>query len=176
MSYQPLVKERLAKECEVYVPDENCQFSLYALSSLERWLESFPKPDIVHFNVGLHDVGHNPNRVPNQIPLDMYIGNLNFILRRLNQTGARILWATTTPVHPKQPFSDMEWAWRNEEIDSYNEKATVLMKQNNIYVNDLHGLVLSRLDTYLSEDHVHLSAEGKKSCAAAVCEAINKFA
>ena len=59
MSYQGLVTETLSADGhQVWGPPENCQFSLYTLASLGGWLTQFPDPDVVHWNNGLHDIGH----------------------------------------------------------------------------------------------------------------------
>lgn len=172
MSYQPLVAERLAGEVEVWGPAENCQFSLYTLSSLPRWLGQFQEPDVVHWNNGIHDVGHNPNRAPVQMPLEVYRGNVEFILRQLLAARARVVWATMTPVHPQRPFREDQWSWRNEEIDVYNAAAREVMAAHGIPVNDLHGLVAADPDNLLSEDQLHLSEAGMACCADAAAEAV----
>jgi len=157
MSYQPLVAEMLSGRAEVVGPAENCQFSEYTLaSSLDGWLAELGRPDVVHWNNGLHDVGHNPERSPVQYPVQTYLANLAAILKKLRQTGAIVIWGTTTPVHPDRPFLDTQWSWRNEDIP----------------VNDLHAIVASSPDLYLAEDMLHLSEEGKKKCAEAVSAAI----
>ena len=65
-SYQALVTEILDGKAEVVGPAENGQFSLYTLSSLGRWINELGEPDIVHWNNGIHDCGHNPTRGPAQ--------------------------------------------------------------------------------------------------------------
>jgi len=172
MSYQPIVAEILRDVAEVVGPSDNCQFSLYTLSSLQRWFDELGRPDVVHWNNGIHDAGHNPNRSPVQIPLDVYAKNIEFILRQLLETGARVVWATTTPVHPARPFYDDQWAWRNEEIDRYNAAALEIMGRYGIPVNDLHSIVMSNPDRLLSEDQLHLSEEGQRKCAEAVAAAV----
>jgi len=172
MSYQPLVAEMLSGRAEVVGPAENCQFSEYTLASLDGWLAELGRPDVVHWNNGLHDVGHNPERSPVQYPVQTYLANLAAILKKLRQTGAIVIWGTTTPVHPDRPFLDTQWSWRNEEIARYNEEALKLMKAEGIPVNDLHAIVASSPDLYLAEDMLHLSEEGKKKCAEAVSAAI----
>ena len=75
LSYEPIVSKKSSGKAQVVGPKENCQFSLYTLASLARWLEDLGKPQIVHWNNGLHDCGHNPDRSPIQIPIENYIGN-----------------------------------------------------------------------------------------------------
>ena len=175
MSYQPFVTEALEAAAEVLGPGENCQYSLFTLSSLDRWIGQLGKPDIVHWNNGLHDVGHNPNRVPVQIPLEIYLGNLEIILRRLRQIAPIVIWATTTPVGPDRPFRSDQWSWRTEEVDRYNDAAVRLMKDLEVPINDLHDLVSRNLEGYLSEDHLHLNEAGRKACAEAVVASVAPY-
>ena len=172
MSYQPVVAETMSGEAVVVGPAENCQFSLYTLSSIDRWLETLGTPRVVHWNNGIHDAGHNPWRRPIQIPCDDYAGNLKIILDRLRQTEAKIIWASSTPVHPDRPYDDTQWVWRNEELDRYNAAALELMNTEGVPVNDLHTLVAADHDRYLAEDQLHLSEEGVAMCAAAVVKAV----
>ena len=175
MSYQPLVARMLAGRAEVVGPAENCQFSAHTLASLDGWLAELGRPDIVHWNNGIHDVGHNPDRSPVQYPLDIYVANLGEILRKLRQTGAQVIWATMTPVHPDRPFLDTQWSWRNEEIARYNEEALKLMEAEGVPVNDLHAIVAPDCGRYLAEDMLHLSDEGVQKCAQAVARAIENL-
>ena len=172
MSYQAVVAQLLEGKAQVVGPGDNCQYSLFTLSSLERWIGLLGEADIVHWNNGLHDCGHNPNRHPVQIPLDMYQANLKFILKRLRQMTANIIWATITPVHSQRPFKDDQWSWRNPEIDQYNAAALELMQAEDVPVNDLHGLVGADLDGNLSEDRLHLSEAGISLCGQAVARAV----
>ena len=172
MSYQPHVARLLDGKAEVVGPADNCQYSLYTLSSLDRWIGDLGKPDIVHWNNGIHDSGHNPARCPVQIPVDMYRVNLEFILNRLIALVPNVIWATITPVHPDRPFCDTEWSWHNEEIDKYNAVATELMESRGVPINDLHALVWANLPEFLSEDQLHLSEAGQKACAQAVADCI----
>ena len=175
MSYQPHVAEALRNAAEVVGPAENGQYSLYTLSALPRWLEQFGRPAIVHWNNGLHDVGYNLERAPVQIPMETYRANLEFILKKLPATGAQVIWATTTPVHPDRPFRNDQWSWRNDEIDRYNAAALALMEAHGSPVNDLHALVMSDPDVYLAEDQLHLSPDGQQKCAEAVAAAVRSY-
>jgi lysophospholipase L1-like esterase len=172
MSYQQRVAERLGDRATVVGPAENCQFSLYTLSSLPRWLAALGCPAVVHWNNGIHDVGHNPNRRPVQFSCEDYVGNLGLILRQLRETGARVVWATMTPVHPLRELRDDQWSWRNTEIDEYNLAARELMAAEGVSINDLHALVASDMDRFLAEDMLHLSEAGCEACAAAVAQAV----
>ena len=106
------------------------------------------------------------------MPIEVYAGNLGFIGRQLLDSGARVVFATSTPVHPERPFLGDRWSWRNDEIDAYNARARQVMADLQIPVNDLHGLVAADPDGLLSADQLHLSEAGKKACAAAVVEVV----
>lgn len=175
MSYQARVAELLEGKADVVGPADNCQFSLYTLSSLDRWLPELGQPDIIHWNNGIHDVGHNPSRSPVQIPLEDYRRNLELILGRLLGITPNVIWASSTPVHPDKPFLDTEWGWRNEEIDQYNNAARELMENRNVPINDLHGLVRNQVDEFLCEDQLHLSEAGVRACAEAAANCISMF-
>ena len=173
MSYQPHVKRLLDGRAEVTGPADNCQYSLYTLSSLGRWIGELGQPDIVHWNNGIHDSGHNPARSPIQIPIDMYRANLEFILNQLTGMSPNVIWATTTPVHPDRPFGDEGWSWRNEEIDQYNHVARELMESRGVPINDLHTLVWANVAELLCEDQLHLSEAGQEACAKAVAACVS---
>ena len=175
MSYQPHVARLLSDRAEVVGPADNCQYSLYTLSSLGGWITALGKPDIVHWNNGIHDSGHNPARSPIQIPIDVYRTNLESILDGLTALTPNVIWATITPVHPDRPFRDTEWAWRNEEIDQYNEVARTLIESRGVLINDLHTLVWNNVSEFLSEDQLHLSESGQEVCARAVVDCVATF-
>lgn len=172
MSYQPRVAELLANRAQAIGPEDNCQYSLYTLSSIDRWIQELGKPEFVHWNNGIHDVGHNPARNPVQIPIEMYAANLEFILDKLRALTPNVIWATSTPVHPDRPFRETEWSWRNDEIDRYNGVALDLMKSRGVPINDLHALVGSDVDLFLSEDQLHLSDAGIRASAEAVADCV----
>ena len=175
MSYQPSVTRLLDGKAEVVGPADNCQYSLYTLSSLDRWIGTLGQPDIVHWNNGIHDSGHNPARSPVQIPLDMYRANLQLILKQLTDLTPNVIWASSTPVHPDRPFRDTEWSWRNDEIDRYNDVALELMQVSGIPVNDLHALVWDHVSGFLCQDQLHLSEAGQEACAKAVADCVSTF-
>lgn len=175
MSYQPLVTQKLQGKAEVVGPAVNCQFALFTLSSIATWIQQLGKPDIVHWNNGIHDAGFNPQRAPLQIPLDDYVGNLKHILERLRGHTDKIIFATSTPPHPDKRFREDTWSWKPGDIERYNEAAVQLMDEAGVPVNDLHSVVASDFDGMLNEDQLHLSEAGKARCAEAVCNAVSTY-
>ncbi len=174
-SYEPHVRRLLTQRAEVVGPEENGQYSLYTLQGLDAWIRELGRPDIVHWNNGIHDAGHNPERDPVQFPLDVYRANLQAILDVLLTLTPHVVWAATTPVHPASPFRRDQWSWRNSEIEIYNQAASELMAARGIAVNDLHRLVLDHVDAYLADDQLHLSPAGEYACAQAVVNAVGQY-
>ncbi len=173
MSYQPLVAEAMADRAEVVGPAENGQFSLYTLASLHRWYEQFGRPDVVHWNNGIHDAGHNPARVPRQIPLEIYVMTLGLILEALRAWTPRVIWATSTPPHPRKLFLEDQWSWRAGEFDRYHQSAVELMRAEEVAINDLHSIVSADYTAALAADQLHLSESGTCRCAEAVVKAVD---
>jgi lysophospholipase L1-like esterase len=175
LSYQDAVRKLAGKRATVVGPAENCRHAAFTLDNLDRWLGELGDPQVVHWNNGLHDIAHDPRRSPHQFPLDAYTTNLRRILARLRRTGAEIVWATTTPVHPDSPFREDDCSWDNEEIVWYNATARELMESDDVKVNDLHALVAADPDRLLADDQIHLSPEGVGKCAEAVWGAVEEF-
>ncbi len=133
MGYQPFVQDILKNEAEVWGPDENCAYALYTVTRLSIWLKEFGVPDLVHWNNGLHDSGCNLRRGPVQFSIGDYLRNLEEIYKQLQATGAKIIWATTTPVSKIQtqiPF----WSFSNEDITKYNLAASNFAMTNNLVI------------------------------------------
>lgn len=176
MSYQPLVAERLRGKAQVVGPSVNGQFSLFTLSALGSWIDELGKPDIVHWNNGIHDAGHNPDRSPVQIPLDDYVGNLRQIIRRVrgNLTD-QLIFATSTTVHPDRPYHNAGWSWKQGDIERYNRAAIAVMNEHDVPINDLHAIVAGDFDAMLDADQLHLSQAGQTACADAVADAVSAY-
>jgi acyl-CoA thioesterase-1 len=172
MSYQARAAELLRDKAEVVGPAENCQTALYTAMRLPGWLQQFWKPEVVHWNNGIHDCGRNPLRGPDQFSIPDYLRNLRTVLDVLRETGARIIWATMTPQHPKYPCTSPKWSWTNGEMQSYNDAALELMTTEGLPINDLRSLVMSDPDNLLADDRLHLSPAGVERCAQAVTSAV----
>ncbi len=135
--------------------------------------------DIIHFNWGLHDLkhvkkagGHDKSNDPNgpvQCAPKDYETNLRKIVTELRQTGAKLIFATTTPVVPgtlnplRTPEAPIE----------YNTIATKIMAENEIRVNDLHALSLPHLAEWQMPKNVHFKAAGSQALAEEVAKVIS---
>ncbi|NBV33418.1 MAG: SGNH/GDSL hydrolase family protein [Proteobacteria bacterium] len=146
-----------------------------AAKNLERWLapdNSGKKWDVIHFNWGLHDLKHwRDNKLDlagAQVnPLPDYEKNLREIIVKLKATGAKLIFATTTPV-PEGSAGRIA----KEEL-AYNEAAVRIMNENNVSVDDLHAIAAARPELQ-KKNNVHFSDEGYQVLATQVAAEIKK--
>ena len=126
---------------------------------LDEWL-AVDDFDVIHFNFGLHDLKHvqpetgrnstNPKH-PQQSSPEQYAENLAKIVSKLKTTGAKLIFAATTP-YPDKPGGPLR---RADQPAKYNQIAKKIMRENNIPVNDLHAFVLPRMRELLLPNNVH---------------------
>ena len=175
--YREEVKNLLGDEYEVYSPNENCRFSIYGLNSLRFWLEQFPEPDIIHFNFGLWDIAILYKQDGCFTPIEQYVSTMKKILRELQKTGAKVIFATTTPVHDeKYKFEGpMPPAHRNEDIIAYNNAIVNEFRMEDVLINDLFSLIYPQKEKYLLEDMIHPNPDGVKLLGKAVADKIRSI-
>lgn len=176
MFYEKDVQSRLGDAYKLYAPKENCRFSSYVLNSLRFWLTQYPTPDIIHFNSGLWDSAILYSEDGCFTEIDDYVENMKKILRVLKNTGAKLIFATTTPVskEKKNLIGPIPPAHRNEDIIRYNAAVLDAFRDEDIYINDLFSLMYDDKEKYLSEDMIHPNEEGIKLLGNAVAQAILK--
>lgn len=133
--------------------------SLTAFLAERRW-------DVIHFNTGLHDLA---GKEGTQDDLDAYRENLEVIVAKLEQTGARLVWASTTPVP-----AEARGSHKGVEV-KYNRVADEVMQAHGIPVDDLYSAVLPHHDRFwLAPDNVHFNTEGSAFLGRQVAEAVRK--
>jgi hypothetical protein len=183
IGYTPYVTQLLAGKADVTRPSVNCQYTAYGLSHLNQWLAlGTGQWDVIHFNWGIWDTHLMLNSAivsaENEYPVQaneqygfvstdgakircspaQYRDNLSQILDRLEQTGARLIFATTTP-----------WPGRRTEnqflIDTYNEVATELMTERGVAIDDLNQLVATSGASWYLPDGVHYTDAGYQELA-----------
>lgn len=174
MFYREEVKKALGQDYCIYGPDENCRFAAYTLNSLRHWLPQFPAPDIIHWNNGLWDMAILYKEDGCFTPLEVYVDNMKKILRELKKTGAKIIFATTTPVHDEKVNipGPMPPAHSNEDIIRYNKAIIEAFSDEDIIINDLFGAVYNNRAEYISDDMIHPNESGVAVLAKAVADAI----
>ena len=182
MGYTKDTREMLKGIANVHRPPFNCMHSTYVAENIKDWLGK-EKWDVVHFNAGIWDShfldknGHivsvkdsiNDYSKVDKIrtSLEEYENNLNIILDAIISTGAKPVFATTTPI-PK--WIDKQRA----HLNSLNEIAKNLMFYKQVQVNDLYNYSLPYLQEWQQTDRVHFNPLGNKQLAKQVSEEILK--
>jgi lysophospholipase L1-like esterase len=169
MGYQPFVTKLLEGRAEVVAPSENCRFVKYTLWNVNSWIDELGIPDIIHWNNGIWDVFRLTQNMGIFTNLDEYMRDLERVYNELVKTGAKIIWATTTPVSDK--FASVN----NSDVDLYNEKALEFMNNKNIEINDLHYLLRSKIESKILDDFLHLNDDGLRICADAIVSKVEKY-
>ena len=127
------------------------------------------KWDVIHFNWGLHDlkIGDDGTR---QVPIAQYERNLRELVSRLRQTGARLIFASTTPV----PDAKVNPARINADVIAYNKAAAKVMQESGIPTDDLYSFAFPKLTTIQLPANVHYTQDGYSALAGQVAETIQR--
>jgi lysophospholipase L1-like esterase len=170
MGYDQPVRKLLAGKATVVRPPVNCQSTELGLVRIEAWLGDKPW-DLIHFNWGIWDAHHfKDNRF--RTTAEEYEQNLRTLVSRLKKTGAKLIWASTTPL---QGRIEQGGIWVEEsEIPIRNAIASKVMKENGVLINDLHGEVLLHIGTLHSKDGCHFTADGYAFLGQRVAESVMK--
>lgn len=139
--------------------------STSGLKSIDKTLGDEPW-DLIHFNWGLHDMTFQSRMTPEERGIEQYAARLDQLVVRLKKTGAKLVWATTTPWCP-EPYEyaakrlKVKLQYSTEEEKQWKDAALEVMKKHHIPVNDLHALLLPNLKDYLNRpDDIHFNREG----------------
>jgi len=119
---------------------------------------------VIHFNNGLHGWGYSE---------DQYRDGLVRLMETFKEhaAGAKLIWATTTPVRNRDNLQQINE--RTERVRARNQIAAAIMKERDIPMNDLFGIVEQHPE-FFSGDGVHFNGKGKEAQAAAVAESVLK--
>jgi lysophospholipase L1-like esterase len=173
LGYASLVTKHLLGKAEVISPpgDGDSGWLLRNLDSLVLG----QKPDVIHFNVGLHDLRLNKKTKSHQVELAGYEENLQAILKRLKkETAATLVFASTTPIDDDRHTRHGDGHDRFEkDVCRYNEAALRLMRKNGVVVHDLHEVVNQvGAIKLLAGDGTHYTAAGNERLADAVTDCV----
>ena len=170
MGYTLPVRTLLKGKANLHRIPDNGGSTKDGLTHLDAWLGD-GKWNVIHFNWGLHDLKHMKDG-----KLDLtgeristpaeYEANLRVLVKRLQATGARLIWASTTPVP-----AGADGRVAGDEL-AYNEAAMRVMKDRGVQVNDLHALCLPHLADWQQAHNVHFQAAGCDGLAAGVASMI----
>ena len=179
LGYTPLVRDLLRGQANVHRPAANSGPTIAGIKDLDTWLAVDTPPgqtparwSVIHFNFGLHDLkimSGGPTAPVLQVPPDQYEKNLRELVKRLQATGAKLIWATTTPV----PESATLRPPRLEaDVVKYNEIAARVMADNKIPTDDLFNAILPQEAQLQVKNNVHFTKPGYQLLAQHVADSI----
>ena len=100
-------------------------------------------------------------------PLAQYEERLEKIVARLRKTGAKLVWASTTPI-PK----DEAKRQTPESIVERNAVAARVMQRHGIAVDDLFTFITPHVATVQNPNDVHFNAKGYELLGGQVAQSI----
>lgn len=168
IGYTLPVREMLKGVANVHRIPTNGGPTPKGIEHIDSWLGK-EKWDVIHFNWGLHDLKYMFDDRP-QVDLGQYERNLYRLTGRLSKTGAKLIWASTTPV----PNGKVSPKRIPEEVARYNEAAARVMARHQVAINDLYHFAMPKLSTIQRENNVHFHDEGSRLLAGEVVAAIRK--
>lgn len=173
--YKSTVKSLEGKAAVSHNPG-NGEWTGTGVKKIDEWLGD-GKWDVIHFNWGLWDIYGWRYAKEDRSP-KAYAERLETLVTRMEKTGAKLIWATTTPVCPG-PEKTMLEKWKTEVIISpeleqqYRDAALEVMKRHNVQINDLYATVKPELEKLSpAPDNVHFNGGGSQRLAAKVSKAI----
>ncbi len=185
IQYTPDVREQLQGIANVVRPYDkkqkkpiNCGSTEVGLKGIDQWLGT-NHWDVIHFNWGLHDLCYRNPKVTNiyggrdkiggklSVPLAQYKANLEKLVVRLKQTGAKLIWAPITVVPEGEPGRFV-----GDEV-KYNQAALEIMRKHGIEVDDLYALSASfPADYFMAPGDVHYADPGIRKLGSQVAGSI----
>jgi len=145
IGYTEYVRKALGRRADVCRVPVNCAETRKMLENHELWLGD-GKWDVIHFNWGLHDLKRltpegkldATRQADRLVPVKEYKDNLEKIIQILKQTGARLVFATTTVIPSEAPGRIV-----GDEL-IYNAAAMDVMKRHpEIIIDDQYTTMLN---------------------------------
>jgi lysophospholipase L1-like esterase len=179
IGYFPFVKSAFGEDTIVIHNEGKAQHTGTGLKKIKSYLNN-ERWDVIHFNWGLWDLcyrdpvsnnqGHR-NKLTGKVELttDQYEKNLDSLVSILNQTGAKLIFATTTVVPPNE-------LGRIEGDDKkYNATAMKVIKKYNVRIDDLNLASYEiNKNSRAGDGNVHFTREGYRQLSYAVIKSIRK--
>ena len=166
IGYTLPVRALLAGKANVHRIPQNGGPTKNGMARIDAWLGT-GKWDVIHFNWGIHDLKFMPDG-QRQVGPEDYEKNLRALVAKMKATGAKLIWATTTPI----PDGDLNPPRRFGQVAEYNAIAARVMKELGVTTDDLNAAVTPHLATLQNPKDVHYKPEGSEFLAKQVAASI----
>lgn len=158
--YTLAARKALAGKANVHRAPANCGPTATALKKLDVWLGN-GKWDVIHFNFGIHDRRTSPAD---------YESRLETIVGRLKKTGAKLIWASSTPI----PADWKEGPEMKTALEQKNTIAARVMKEHGVEIDDLFTFITPHLPETQNPKDVHFNGKGYDLLGKQVATSISK--
>ena len=172
IGYTTIVQKALSPNINVEHNDGNGGSTERGVTSIEKWLGN-KQWDVILFNFGLHDLVYKDSlnkydvvKGKLAVPLDAYRKNLEFIVSKLRETTAKLIFINTTVV-PENSIGR-----KTEDPAKYNAVALEIMKKNKIEVLDLYTASQTIHPANSKPGNVHYTDKGYELLADLVIKTI----
>ncbi len=172
IGYTLQVREKLDGKANVHRVPTNAGATEVGLANIDKWLGD-GKWDVIHFNFGLHDAKY-ASATAQRATREQYIANLQQLIDRMKLTGAKLVFATTTPIPETLEYGKAKGNRMFDSIPERNALAVELMKKNGVAIDDLYALVLPVRETACRPSDVHFTPEGYELLSTAVAGSIEQ--
>ncbi len=176
--YQKQVRRSLDGKANVVKNEGNAEWTGTGIKKIDSYLGD-TQWDIIHFNWGLWDIYgwryYDEDRAP-----EAYAKPLDQLVTRMKKTGAKLIWATTTPCCPGPEKTMLERHKREivitrEQQEKYRAAALAVMEKHGVEINDLYAYILPDLEKFSpSPDNVHFSGSGSAHLAKKITATLEK--
>jgi hypothetical protein len=158
--YTLAARQALAGKANVHRAPENCGPTANGLKKIEIWLGD-GKWDVIHFNFGIHDRATSAAD---------YRQRLETLVARMKKTGAKLIWASTTPIPP----DTKDGPKAAEQIFEKNRIAAEVMAKEGVAVDDLCAFITPHVAKVQNPKDVHFTGEGYELLGKQVATAIGQ--
>lgn len=166
--YGKVVPSLLKGKATVFQPKENCKFAKNLMRMIFDAQADLNECEVIHFNCGLWDVANIVGDGKLFSTDEEYAENVLRIAVMLKKFTPKVIFATTTPVHPDYPHN------KNEDIARFNALVVPKLEALGVRINDLNALVGEDIAGNICEDKIHLTAKGAERCAKQVAAIIEE--
>jgi acyl-CoA thioesterase-1 len=167
IGYTLQVRKLLEGKANVHRIPINGGATEVGLANIAKWLGN-ERWDVIHFNFGLHDA-RQVSSTEFRTSRDRYAENLRLLVAGMKPSGAKLIFATTTPVPNNGVLSSGSIF---DDIADRNEVAENVMKENGVAIDDLYAVALPQLARIGQPNDIHFQRNGYDVLAEAVAASI----
>lgn len=161
LGYLASLANKIKQEYTVSHPEENCRNTWYTLQNIDKWLGAGDKPDVIIWNNGIWNVvreelSNQPGQTKEQYgtTLEQYESDIRQIAYKMQKTGARVIFLTTTALDSAKTENYFD----TQKINQLNQVAFKVMQELNIDIYDLNAVSLTIQNELV--DGIHYTQAG----------------